>query len=73
MEINFISLNWTAESRSDDLLKVVLKIIDNRQCAPLYVDQINRRRLRNGIVDTQMCAGELDGGKDTCQVKYYNK
>ncbi|XP_026473484.1 venom protease-like isoform X2 [Ctenocephalides felis] len=56
-----------AESRSDDLLKVVLKIIDNRQCAPLYVDQINRRRLRNGIVDTQMCAGELDGGKDTCQ------
>lgn len=50
--------------KSDTLQKVTLDIISNHQCAPLF--EINRR-LQQGIVDTQMCAGYLDGGKDTCQ------
>ncbi|GAB0087381.1 serine protease snake-like isoform X1 [Sergentomyia squamirostris] len=50
--------------KSDILLKVTLDIIPNNQCAPLF--EINRK-LQQGIVNTQMCAGYLDGGRDTCQ------
>uniref|UniRef100_A0A1L8DQW0 Putative trypsin-like serine protease n=1 Tax=Nyssomyia neivai TaxID=330878 RepID=A0A1L8DQW0_9DIPT len=50
--------------KSDSLLKVTLDIISNSECAPLF--EINRK-LQQGIIDTQMCAGYLDGGKDTCQ------
>uniref|UniRef100_A0A1B0CS99 Putative serine protease snake-like zootermopsis nevadensis n=1 Tax=Lutzomyia longipalpis TaxID=7200 RepID=A0A1B0CS99_LUTLO len=50
--------------KSDTLQKVTLDIIPNYECSPLF--EINRK-LQRGIVDTQMCAGYLDGGKDTCQ------
>lgn len=49
---------------SDVLQKVELSIIDVDQCRRLYDDQDNY-----GIDDTQLCAGELEGGKDTCQVR----
>uniref|UniRef100_A0A6B2EI52 Putative trypsin-like serine protease n=1 Tax=Phlebotomus kandelakii TaxID=1109342 RepID=A0A6B2EI52_9DIPT len=51
--------------KSDTLLKVTLDIISNDKCAPLF--DISNRKLRLGIVETQMCAGYLDGGRDTCQ------
>lgn len=50
--------------KSDDLLKVSLDIISNYRCSPMYEPS---KRLSAGIVDTQMCAGYLAGGKDTCQ------
>lgn len=52
-------------ARSDDLQKVSLNIIDNNQCQQLYEKS---RTLKNGIVSSQMCAGFLTGGKDTCLV-----
>jgi hypothetical protein len=63
----FLTL-FTAEKKSDILLKVVLSIIDNRQCNGLYEMDGVTRELKNGIVSSMMCAGELEGGKDTCQV-----
>lgn len=48
---------------ADHLQKVELAIIDNNKCRSLYDDQENYN-----IDDTQLCAGELAGGKDTCQV-----
>ncbi|PNF38946.1 hypothetical protein B7P43_G07030 [Cryptotermes secundus] len=56
-----------AEKKSDVLLKVVLSIIDNRQCNGLYEMDGVTRELKDGIVPSMMCAGELEGGKDTCQ------
>jgi hypothetical protein len=50
---------------SDDLLKVSLNIYDNSVCRNQYGGD---RRLRHGIIDSQLCAGSLEGGKDTCQV-----
>lgn len=55
-----------AGPKSDELLKVVLDIIDNDNCAS-YIER-DHRKLRNGLVEQQMCAGVLTGGKDTCQV-----
>lgn len=61
-------LLFTAEKKSDMLLKVVLSIIDNNLCNQLYESGEGTRELKNGIVPSMMCAGELDGSKDTCQV-----
>lgn len=49
--------------RSDDLRKVALNILDNNYCQKLYESS---KKLRNGIVSSQLCAGYLKGGKDTC-------
>lgn len=49
--------------RSDDLRKVSLDIINNSDCRQLYESS---KKLRRGVVKTQLCAGYLHGGKDTC-------
>lgn len=48
---------------SDELLKVSLNIITNERCNSLY-QPFNA--LRNGIIDTQVCAGDDYEEKDTC-------
>jgi hypothetical protein len=63
----FLTL-FTAEQKSDTLLKVGISIIDNKLCNELYEMDGVTRELKNGIVPSMMCAGELKGGKDTCQV-----
>ncbi|XP_058169737.1 venom protease-like [Anopheles ziemanni] len=50
--------------KSDDLRKVALNIYDNALCAEQYTAN---RFVRQGIKDTQLCVGDLAGGKDTCQ------
>ncbi|XP_016982666.1 trypsin-4-like [Drosophila rhopaloa] len=48
---------------SAQLLKVPLKIVSNDECQVHYqVDQ-----LAQGVLSTQMCAGDLTGERDTCQ------
>lgn len=46
---------------SDILQKVQLDIIPNQNCSNLYNDEDNYR-----IFPSQVCAGVLKGGKDTC-------
>lgn len=60
---------FTAEKKSDVLLKVGISIIDNKLCNELYKMDETTKKLGNGIVPSMMCAGELEGGKDTCQVR----
>ncbi|XP_052889342.1 serine protease snake-like [Anopheles moucheti] len=50
--------------KSDELRKVALNIYDNALCADRY--RLNRH-IRQGISSTQICVGDLSGGKDTCQ------
>uniref|UniRef100_A0A336MSG3 CSON005854 protein n=1 Tax=Culicoides sonorensis TaxID=179676 RepID=A0A336MSG3_CULSO len=61
--IGWGSTGYTEES-SDNLLKVDLNIYDNKACKRHYPEE---RRLSNGIVDEQLCAGVADQLKDTCQ------
>ncbi|CRL05180.1 CLUMA_CG018056, isoform A [Clunio marinus] len=60
-----IATGWgyteVAGSTSDILQKVQLDIIDNQKCKSVYDDEDNYK-----IYDSQMCAGVLAGGKDTC-------
>lgn len=55
-----------AEDPSDVLRRVSIKLIDQNVCKTLY--SARNRKLIRGIIDEQLCAGDLDGGKDTCQV-----
>lgn len=53
---------------ADILQKVELDVIENIQCGrllQLLFDSPNDY----AVDETQLCAGELIGGKDTCQVK----
>ena len=46
---------------SDELMKVSLDIINNVKCNEITPEV----KLINGIMETQLCAGALEGGKDT--------
>lgn len=60
-------------SRSDDLQKVSLQVLSNQQCNSYYSNLgFEIESLRNGIISTQFCAGNLEGGvlkggRDTCE------
>lgn len=43
-------------------MKVELDIIGNSQCNQYFEDT----KLDRGIIESQLCAGVLSGGKDTC-------
>nr|CAD7461208.1 unnamed protein product [Timema tahoe] len=59
-----------AEDPSDILLKVSLSIIPNNQCNQMYHSETKTNALAQGILPSMLCAGELAGGKDTCQVSH---
>lgn len=52
--------------RSDDLLKVQLNMISNERCNVIYKDHSSFQPLKDGIVDTQFCAGSEFEDRDTC-------
>lgn len=70
-ELNFpkaVAIGWGrthfSGPKSDVLRKVNLDIINQTVCQSSYRKE---RRLPQGIIDEQFCAGVLAGGKDTCQ------
>ncbi|KAG4075686.1 hypothetical protein HA402_003511 [Bradysia odoriphaga] len=69
--INFTDVTATGYGHTEfggraanELLKAELKLFSNEECAAAYQ---NERSLTNGIVDSQLCAGDSTGMKDTCQ------
>lgn len=52
-------------SPSNELLKVSLRLIDNSRCFKLF-HRYTSSALRNGIVESQLCAGDDRDEKDTC-------
>lgn len=59
-----------AGDNSEKLMKVSLNIYSTQQCHRPYR---NNKDLPNGIVSSMICAGEIKGGKDTCQVKLFTR
>nr|AAV91455.1 serine protease 7 [Lonomia obliqua] len=57
-----------AETRqtSKELQKVSLSLLQNDGCDGL-LRELKNRHWQDGFIPSQMCAGELRGGKDTCQ------
>ena len=58
--------DYAAAEISDKLMKVSLNIYSNSRCSQTY--QVNKH-LPQGIKSNMICAGELKGGMDTCQVR----
>ncbi|XP_011863984.1 PREDICTED: uncharacterized protein LOC105559932 [Vollenhovia emeryi] len=59
-------VDWTADTGSDDLLKVYISLVPHESCNATYFDNGSTVQLTSGIVNEwQICAGEE--GKDTCQ------
>ncbi|KYB24610.1 serine protease P43 [Tribolium castaneum] len=54
----FGKLSYDAETGSKNLMKVLLNVYPNNRCS---------KAIREQIKDTMLCAGHLEGGKDTCQ------
>ncbi|XP_026466697.1 serine protease snake-like [Ctenocephalides felis] len=51
------------------LMKVELPVLSSDHCTRSFASDIRRPRsvLKDGIIDSQMCVGDLSGHKDTCQ------
>ncbi|XP_011251548.2 serine protease snake-like [Camponotus floridanus] len=59
-------VDWLGDTRSDNLLKVTLKLVDHATCNASFWEDSSNTKLPLGIVDKwQICAGEV--GRDTCQ------
>jgi len=50
------------------LMKVKLSIITGEPCEKTFKSDVGGPVLEHGVVPSQVCAGELAGGKDTCTV-----
>ena len=54
--------------KSQVLQKVSLNFVEHQTCSNLYAADASTSSLSRGIVaESQLCAGVLDGGRDTCQ------
>lgn len=57
---------------SDELMKVTLDHVDTEVCKKLFAAETGGKQMAQGVIPSMMCAGVLEGGKDTCQVIIYN-
>lgn len=64
-------MSYCAESNtgSNELMKVQLNYISDDDCKKAYTEDLGTRRLPDGLITSLLCAGIMEGGKDTCQVK----
>ncbi|XP_046382731.1 transmembrane protease serine 9-like [Ischnura elegans] len=68
----YVATGWGrvghGEDPSPDLLKVELDLLDNSICNQTFDVEIRTtNQLRKGIDGTMICAGTVEGGKDTCK------
>lgn len=59
-----------AGSKSNTLLKVDVPILDNKECGQWYQEE---KKAASLIVDSSLCAGLENGGKDACQVRSFHE
>ncbi|XP_008207491.1 serine protease snake isoform X1 [Nasonia vitripennis] len=52
---------------SNELMKVQLNYISKDDCERSYKIDIGGRQLPSGLIPSLLCAGVMEGGKDTCQ------
>ncbi|XP_008548214.1 serine protease snake, partial [Microplitis demolitor] len=58
---------YEAETGSDDLMKVTLDKIETDECKEKFKSEVGSKQMPDGLKDTMICAGVMEGGKDTCQ------
>lgn len=70
MQYVIVYLIFLDGERSNILREVTIQIFNNSACDKMYAASGTaiKRSFPRGILDTQMCAGHEQGGKDACQV-----
>ncbi|XP_043670046.1 serine protease snake-like [Vespula pensylvanica] len=63
----FGKTSYDAMSTNKDLMKVQLDYITEVSCKKSYRFDLGRRYLPKGFIRNFLCAGIIEGGKDTCQ------
>ncbi|XP_057319392.1 serine protease snake-like isoform X2 [Microplitis mediator] len=58
---------YEAETGSDDLMKVTLDKIETDECKEKFKSELGSKQMPEGLKETMICAGVMEGGKDTCQ------
>ncbi|KAL6446404.1 hypothetical protein ACFW04_001169 [Cataglyphis niger] len=48
-------------------MKVQLNYISEDDCKKSYAEDFGTRRMPDGLIQSLLCAGIMEGGKDTCQ------
>jgi len=63
------SSSFSGGERSPILQEVSVTIFNNSDCRRAYSSPlVPRRNYPEGIINSQLCAGDPNGGKDACQV-----
>lgn len=66
------SSSFSGGERSSVLQEVSVTIFNNSDCRRAYSSSlVPRRNYPEGIINSQLCAGDPNGGKDACQVWGY--
>ncbi|XP_011641772.1 serine protease snake-like [Pogonomyrmex barbatus] len=63
----FGKTSYESNVGSNDLMKVQLNYISEDECKKAYIEDIGTRKLPDGLISSLLCAGIMEGGKDTCQ------
>jgi hypothetical protein len=64
-----LTLSFSGGERSPVLQEVSVTIFNNSDCMRAYSSPlVPRRNYPEGIINSQLCAGDPNGGKDACQV-----
>ncbi|KYQ48361.1 Serine protease snake [Trachymyrmex zeteki] len=63
----FGKTSYESSIGSNELMKVQLNYISEDECKKAYAEDLGTRRLPDGLISSLLCAGIMEGGKDTCQ------
>ncbi|XP_011141714.1 serine protease snake [Harpegnathos saltator] len=63
----FGKTSYESNVGSNELMKVQLDYISEDDCKKSYTEDLGSRRLPQGLIPNLLCAGIMEGGKDTCQ------
>lgn len=63
----FGKTSFESEKGSDELMKVQLNYISKENCEQAFKIDLGTNQLPSGFIPNMLCAGILEGGKDTCQ------
>ncbi|XP_063992944.1 serine protease snake-like [Diachasmimorpha longicaudata] len=64
----FGKTSYEAIVGSDQLMKVTLDHVTSEECGKMFESEVGGRRMTEGLAPSQICAGVMAGGHDTCQV-----
>ncbi|EFN71578.1 Serine protease snake [Camponotus floridanus] len=63
----FGKTSYDSNIGSNELMKVQLNFISEDDCKKSYAEDLGTRGLPDGLIQSLLCAGIMEGGKDTCQ------